>query len=306
MKILSSCLIFVLFYAQLKACEICGCGVGNYYLGLMPQFNKNFVGLRYRSLRFESHLNSRILRTREYFHTTELWGRFYPVSKLQVLTFLPYSFNYQTDINNKQKNLQGFNDIMFLSSYNIFQSQRMYQDTIPRQWKHSIWLGGGLKVPTGRYNFNDNDANQVANPNFQLGSGSFDFVLTAFYNLRYKKFGFNQDIAYKINTKNAHNYRFGNRLSSNSNVFYVQQFKKNFALMPYTGIYYEFSAKDIRENRTIMETGGNLLAGNLGLDVYTFKKITTGFNMQIPLQQKLGNGEFRSENRWNVHFSVLF
>lgn len=297
--------VFISYVSVSNACDICGCGVGSYYLGLMPQFNKNFIGLRYRSLRFESHLNSRILRTREYFHTTELWGRFYPTPKLQILTFLPYSFNYQTDINNLRKDLRGFNDMMFLASYNVLNRQ-MKGDTIPSKWKHSFWIGGGVKIPTGRYDYSEQDGSQVANANFQLGSGSFDFLLTAFYNLRYAKFGFNQDVSYKINTTNPKNYRFGNRFSGNSNVFYVQQLGKNFALMPHIGIYYELSAQDERNNEIVAETGGSLLAGNFGLDWYAFKKVSVGVNTQMPIAQNLGSGEIRAENRWNLHFSVLF
>lgn len=298
-------LVFISYVSVSNACDICSCGVGNYYLGLMPQYSKNFIGLRYRNLRFESHLSSRILRTKEYFHTTELLGRFYPTPKLQILTFLPYSFNYQTDINNLHKNLRGFNDMMFLASYNVLNRQ-IKGDTIPSKWKHSFWMGGGIKIPTGKYDYSEQDGSQVANANFQLGSGSFDFLFTAFYNLRYAKFGLNQDMGYKINTANPKNYRFGNRLSGNSTVFYIQQLGKNFALMPHIGIYYELSAQDERNNEIIAETGGSLLAVNFGLDWYAFKKVSVGVNTQMPIAQNLGDGEILAKNRWNLHFSVLF
>lgn len=289
-----------------EACDICGCGVGNYYLGLMPQFHKNFIGLRYRNIRFESHLNSRILRTNEYFHTIEFWGRFYPVPKLQVLAFVPYSFNYQTDINNNRKSLQGFNDIMLLANYNVLNKKMKNDDTERRNWKHSLWLGTGLKLPTGKYDYNDQDNSQVANANFQLGSGSWDFVFTAFYNVRYRKFGFNQDVSYKLNTANAKNYRFGNRFSANSNLFFVHQFSKKIALMPHAGVYYELSAKDTRNQSVILETGGTLVASNIGIDVYAFKNFNVGINVQIPLYQYLGNGELQTQTRWNVHWVILF
>ena len=297
--------IFVLTLSISQACDICGCGVGSYYFGVMPQFNKNFIGLRYRNMQFESHLNSRFLRTSEYFSTTEIWGRFYVSPKVQIMTFLPYSFNTQKDINGFTKNLQGINDVVLMANYNVL-NLSMKNDTTMRKFKHSLWLGGGLKLPTGKYNFEQQDAGQVANPNFQLGSGSIDFLVSAFHNVRYKNWGFNQDLSCKINTSNSKNYRFGNRISGNSNVFYIHQFSKKFALMPYTGLYYESSGKDTREKEKIIETGGHLIAANMGLDAYVFKRLNVGANYQIPISQNLGKGEIRANNRLNVHVSVLF
>jgi hypothetical protein len=302
--------VFLLFYlllvvATAPACDICGCGVGSYYFGVMPQFNKNFAGLRYRSMSFESHLNSRILRTQEYFHTMELWTRFYASPKLQLMAFVPYSFNTQSDVNQVSKRLQGLNDVAVMANYNVL-NLYLKNDTLVRKFKHNLWLGGGLKLPTGAYNFEEQDAGQVANANFQLGSGSLDFLLTAFYNVRYLNWGFNQDISYKINTSNSKDYRFGNRISGNSNVFYIQQIQKNLALMPYTGLYYEHSGQDFRSKEQIRETGGYFTAANVGLDVYIAQRVTVGANYQIPLSQNLGNGELRAQERLNVQFSVLF
>jgi hypothetical protein len=305
MKNIIFIIAFIFAFTNSQACDICGCGVGSYYFGVMPQFNKNFLGLRYRTMHFESHLNSRILRTNEYFRTTEIWGRFYASPKLQIMTFVPYSFNTQTDVNNFSKDLQGLNDVVLLANYNLLNAT-MKNDTAMRSFKHTLWLGGGVKLPTGKYNFEEQDAGQVANPNFQLGSGSIDFLLSVFYNVRYKNWGFNQDLSYKINTANSKVYRFGNRISGNSNIFYIHQISKKLALMPYGGFYYEFSEKDKRNQAVIAETGGNLIAGNVGLDLYAFKRLNVGGNYQIPLQQNLANGEIRAGNRWNVQVSFLF
>lgn len=305
MKKIFFAIVFIFAFSTSQACDICGCGVGSYYFGVMPQFNKNFLGLRYRTMHFESHLNSRILRTNEYFRTTEIWGRFYASPKLQIMTFLPYSFNKQTDINNFSKNLQGLNDIVLMANYNLLNAT-MKNDTTARNFKHNVWAGGGVKIPTGKYNFEEQDAGQVANPNFQLGSGSIDFLLNVFYNLRYKNWGFNQDISYKVNTANSKAYRFGNRVSGNSNVFYIYQISKKFALMPYGGFYYEISGKDTRNQEKIAETGGYLTAANVGLDLYAFKKLNVGGNYQIPLRQNLANGEIRADSRFNLQVSVLF
>ncbi|MCU0437185.1 MAG: hypothetical protein MUC49_04675 [Raineya sp.] len=290
---------------HILACDICGCGVGSYYFGVMPQYHKHFMGLRYRSMSFESHLNSQLLRTKEYFHTTELWGRFYPTSRVQIMGFVPYSFNNQVDINKQSKKIQGLNDLVLMANYNILNASTI-QDTIVRKFKHSLWIGGGVKLPTGKYNYEEQDAGQVANPNFQLGTGSLDILTNLFYNVRYKNWGFNQDVSYKINTNNAKNYRFGNKISGNSNVFYIRKISKHLSLMPYAGIYFEQSALDTRNKEKIKETGGDLLASNAGMDVYWNQKLNIGVNYQIPLSQNLAHGEIRANNRVVLQASWLF
>lgn len=78
--------------SQLQACDLCGCANGGSFFGILPQSHRQFVGLRYRYSSYESHLNSVNLRTKEVFQSTELWGRFYPLKRMQVIAFLPFNF----------------------------------------------------------------------------------------------------------------------------------------------------------------------------------------------------------------------
>jgi hypothetical protein len=76
--------------------------------------------------------------------------------------------------------------------------------------------------------------------------------------------------------------------------------------MPYTGIYFEQSALDTRNNEKIKETGGYLLASNVGMDIYWNQKLNIGVNYQIPLSQDLAHGEIRANNRVVFQASWLF
>jgi hypothetical protein len=293
--------VFIFIETNLIACDICGCGSGSYYIGLMPQFHKNFVGIRYRYSIFDSHLGHShhgIFATQETFRTTEIWGRFYPHQKVQVLAFLPYQFNSQAE-NGVTKNLQGLSDALIITNYNIFNT--LYDTTV---FKHSFWLGGGMKLATGKYQYEQADHQQVANPNFQLGTGSNDFILTANYLIRYRKFGLNTDVSYKINTKNSQNYRFGNRLSGNLQVFYIRNLG-SLGMMSSAGFYFEKSAIDLRNGYLVENTGGGLVAGTLGLDVF-FKNISVGVNFQNPLAQNLADGQIKAQNRVLGHFTFTF
>ncbi|UII25703.1 hypothetical protein LVD15_20705 [Fulvivirga maritima] len=55
-------IVLFLFIAWLlpketKACDVCGCSLGSNYMGILPQFNKNFVGLRWSQAKFYAHMD---------------------------------------------------------------------------------------------------------------------------------------------------------------------------------------------------------------------------------------------------------
>lgn len=298
-------ILFLFISNSSTACDLCGCGVGNYYLGVMPQFQKNFVGLRYRTASFDSHLGgnsnySSLFATQERFYTAEVWARYYPHPKLQLLAFLPYQWNFQ-DEKNKTKSISGLSDISLIAQYELLNTTN---DTISQTFEHSFFVGGGVKLPTGKSNFNEEDVLQVANPNFQLGTGSTDFLLTTQYTLRYKKAGFTADISYKINTENNENYRFGNRLSGNATLFYVKQLGK-LGIMPTVGMYYEQNQKDKRNAKTVFDTGGNLLNAVFGAQLYT-GRFMVGLNYHTPLKQNLANHQIKAKDRMMIQMAFLF
>jgi hypothetical protein len=299
--------LFILFLTLSNfstiACDICGCGVGNYYLGITPQFAKNFVGLRYRNFSYHSHIGmGKMFETKEYFQTAELWARYYIKPKIQLMAFIPYSFNSQTTIDNTLY-INGLGDITILANYNLINTTK---DTIFHKIHHTLWAGGGVKVQTGKYHYDENNSSQVANPNFQLGTGSTDFLFNLVYTLRYKNIGFTTDLTTKINTSNSREYRFGNRVNGSLSGFYVRRINSKITVMPNAGIYAEYSNFDNNKGYTVANTGGGLLATSLGLETYFFSKIALGCNYQIPITQNLGEGMLKTNDRFMLNVSVLF
>ena len=55
-QLVITCILLSATVFATKACDICGCGVGTYYLGILPDFNKRFVGLRYQHKQLTTHL----------------------------------------------------------------------------------------------------------------------------------------------------------------------------------------------------------------------------------------------------------
>lgn len=281
---------------------MCGCGNGGTFFGMLPQSHLRFVGLRYKQVSFDSHLTSKLLRTQESFQTAELWGRLYPFKKTQVLFFVPFAMNTQTMLSSGDKaSLQGLGDVTLMAHYNLFNT---FWDSTAHAITQSLMIGGGAKLPTGRYKYDEQSVSEVANANFQLGTGSVDFIANVIYTLRYKDWGLTTNMAYKMNTDNSNQYRFGNRFTTNASVFRTIPIA-NVTLMPNAGLYYEHSQQNQVNGLANNLTGGDLLAGSVGVESY-FKHVSLGINSQLPLAQQLVSGQIKQYHQLTIHLSILF
>lgn len=300
------CLLSLIASFSATACDVCGCGVGNYYLGVTPQIQKNMIGLRYRHQSFDSHLGhthagEKAFASTETFNTAELWARYYIKTRWQVTAFLPYQLNQKTDETGTKK-LNGIGDGLLLLQYNLFNSF-LRVDTVNRKWQHNWFIGGGLKAPFGQYKYTE-DVSAVANPNFQLGTGSWDWLLTTSYTARYKKVGFTTDFSYKSNGKNNNLYRFGDRLSTNASFFGLIS-KNLWSFMPSVGTSFEHSAVNYSKGYSVDFTGGNSTFANAGTDIF-YQSFTGGITYQVPVNQQLGGGNIKTNQRVMVHVAYVF
>ncbi|MBK9484275.1 MAG: hypothetical protein IPO01_03345 [Chitinophagaceae bacterium] len=168
----------------------------------------------------------------------------------------------------------------------------------------TLWIGAGIKLPTGKYIPADKQ-NTSQNTNlFQLGTASYDFSVHAMYDLRIQDAGLNVSASYKMNTANKYDYSYGNKLNTTAQLYFKFRVKNKFTIAPNTGITYENSKKDIDNQILVDVSGGNLLLGTLGVET-TFKKISLGGNWQAPLSQNLANGFVKANNRVMLHVSFL-
>lgn len=304
-KILFLLLLSMAGFSGSKACDICGCGVGGYYIGILPDFSQKIMGLRYRYSSLKTHIGAGGMQTyltsEETYRTVEWWGGWNIGKRFRLMATIPYSFNERENQSVvKQKN--GLGDISLTGFYRLINAKKMIGKKLLVQ---SMFVGAGIKLPTGKYNPADKtNTNQDANL-FQLGTASVDYTLNMMYDVRIQDIGLNLNSSYKINSNNKYDYRYGNKLSANMQLYYKYRLKKKCQLSPNAGLLYEYASKDTDRKFKVDISGGRLLYAGVGLEA-AYKKIALGMNWQKPLSQDLANGTVKAGNRAMLHLAYAF
>jgi hypothetical protein len=283
------------------ACDACGCSNSGSYFGLMPQSNKSLIGIRYQRLNFVTHPDSRVLRTEETFNVTEIYGRFFPVKRVQVMAFLPYRFAQQITTSETKKQ-NGISDATVLVNYNVINTFMDTEST--SNFSHTLLLGGGVKIPSGRFRYDENKLTEVANENFQSGTGSTDFILNAFYTIKKDQWGLAMNVSRKFNTTNADHYRFGNQLYGTVDLYRTFNVGR-LSITPNLGAYGEKSDLGTRDGKKVLETGGTLISGVAGVTFFA-NRWTLGISTQKPLSQNLSAGFVEAKSRGMIQVGWLF
>ncbi|CAN5162700.1 hypothetical protein BH11BAC6_BH11BAC6_13500 [soil metagenome] len=289
---------------QLSACPFCGCGVGNFYMGLLPNFKNHFVGVRYQYMQYHTQLkDDQSQFSTDHYRTAELWSGLSLGSKFQLLGFVPYHINFQnTDDGIKKEN--GIGDITLIGNYKLFAKAGMKTSEKPAI-SQELWVGGGVKLPTGKYSFDPNDPEaEISDVNAQMGTGSVDFLLNSSYNLRINNFGVSTSATYKINTANNTDFNFGNRFTANSLGYYNISLH-SVSIAPNAGVLYEHAAVNHLNNTKVELTGGYAALAVTGAEV-TYKKINVGANIQLPFAQSFALGQTQARTRGMVHLTFSF
>jgi hypothetical protein len=296
-------LLIIIFLASITgdtlACNVCGCGVANYHYGILPQYHKNFIGMRYRYRSYKSILEAGhdAPFSRETFQTAELWGRFYPFNRVQAFVFLPYNFNERVE-GDQITRLSGLGDAVISANYNLFNTYDSMQSSI----KHSLLIGAGVKLPTGQFQAIEDGL--TVNQNFQLGTGSVDYLFNLIYTIRVKKMGFNGEFTYNINTTNKDEYRFGNTSRSAISTFYVMN-AGNLTVMPNAGVSIETFRDNNQYGIAFEDTGGWAILYNAGIESY-YKQFAFGVSYTHPGKQELFNNKVTSYDRFSMHLTYMF
>lgn len=301
-------LIAALLFISLSsfACDICGSGGGGSYMGLWPSFKKRFIGLRFQQNGLRDHLgpggSTTYLTTTETYRVTELWGAINLGKQFRVAAFLPYNFIERKNQEGTTSR-NGLGDASIVGYYRLLNDQRAAGARLLEQ---NLWIGAGIKLPTGQYNEEEKNIEQAGQNTFQLGTGSTDFSAHLMYDIRLDRTGLNINSSYRVNNYNRYDYKYGNKFTLNSLLYYQAVKSDRFSLSPNAGILYETSSKDHNTRELeVFATGGYSLTGTAGIEL-AINRIGIGANYQHPLSQQLGEEKVRARDRCMMYISYSF
>ncbi|MDI1257287.1 MAG: transporter [Flavobacterium sp.] len=277
-------------------CDACGCSASGGGMGFSSMINQNFVGLRYFYQSYSSRdgifVNSPWID--ENFNTLQIWGRIPISKKLQLTVLVPYHF-HNRELSDGEQKINGLGDITVLAMYTAFRTN--HNDSVA--YRHTLQIGGGFKSPTGKYSMSSNEGS--VNPSFQVGTGSWDYLLATEYVINHKNWGLNTMLNYVFKTENKKEYQFGNQFNYASTLFYVIE-REKYTFVPQIGAAGEVYESNYQHGQKLPETAGNILFGKIGLEA-GYEKFSAGMNVMLPINQNLTGGNVEANYRWSVNFN---
>ena len=275
-------------------CDACGCSASGGGMGFSSMLDQNFVGLRYFHQSYSSRdgVFNNSPWVDENFNTVQIWARVPVAKNFQVSALVPYHFHNREPSTGRQS-LDGMGDITVLGLYTVYQTHK--DSTV---FVHTLQAGGGIKAPTGEYNSTNNGS---INPSFQLGTGSWDYLLAAEYVIKHKQWGLNNMLNYTFKTENKEEYQFGNQFNYGSTLFYVWE-RSNITIVPQAGIAGEVYAANRQYGEDVPYTKGDILFGRAGIEA-GMGKFSVGVNGMLPINQTLTGGRVEANYRWSVNLN---
>lgn len=302
-KIISVLLLAAVAYTPAWACDVCGCSSSSQFLGVLPGYSYNFIGLQYLHSDYASaHPGLRDTdpteHSADHYNTLQLWGRYNIGKKYQVFLFVPYQFNYHHADTSRYNNA-GLGDISIMVN-------RKLLDKESGNVSHLLTGGVGMKLPTGHHD-GISILDKEGLPNMQPGTGATDFIVATNYTIRYKKLGANADASYTLTTTSSDSYKYGNKLNSGIMGFYALA-AGGFSIMPVAGVRYEYTLHDYdnyRKKWLNEQSGGYMVFAVAGVQAY-YKKAGARITGQLPVAQHYSSGYVSAVAKTEASLMILF
>lgn len=249
------------------ACDACACTSMNTLDGQLLPSNKTFLGT---SLGFAHQLDASKSKISNLSYNVFVAYSF--AKRFQVMGNLPFQHTITNYKNGDRKAQLGLGDATLLFSAMPYSTPKDKE----RPSKSTLILRAGIKFPTGYYDNTGSD--------FNLGTKSYDVLLSSQYIFEKNKQGFNANFNSRINTTNKYHYKYGHQFNFSTFYFIKREFKRN-SYMPFAGVSYEYITKDKSNGYIRNLTGGTGLYGFGGLQWNYNDKFSFYLKGELPFTQ---------------------
>lgn len=282
-------------------CDTCGCGGNGGSMGFGTGLNNNFVGVRYIGQKYRSRdgIFDNSPWINENFNTVQAWGKFPIGDRFLVNTLLPFHSHNRTFSDNTEQTLKGIGDATVLAYYNVL--RQTPDSIISIKPEHALQIGGGVKLPTG--SFDAANIEGSVNPSFQLGTGSWDYILATNYGITHRNWGLSTLLNYTIKTENSKNYLFGNQWNVALNTYKTYYVSTSISLTPQVGLGAEFFEENKEFDLVVPDTGGDVYFARFGLET-NYNRYALGISSMIPISQNLNEGKVEVKNRVSLYLNI--
>lgn len=193
---------------QSFACDVCGCAVNPGMGDVIPGVFSNYFGIRSNVRHFKSEhfsfLGEPPIHSDEWFHTTEIYGRYSPIRRIQIFGFIPYNAVAKSKNNQEFVFANGIGDIRLKVNTLLVDKIDTVQESI-----FNVFVGGTVKFATGRYDFIEDESNTFRRTMLP-GTGTIDYSLSADFIYRKNNIGGIASFNYTWRGENDLKYNFGN------------------------------------------------------------------------------------------------
>lgn len=250
--------ILMIAYQSSFACDACGCSGMMIGFGNLSFYNQNSLGLRSNFRQFNSE------GIRDSYSLIALNGDYFINERWGLSLNLPYLIATRNTADNLE-HINGLSDISLKARYFIYRSSK-------NELSSRLNFNVGLNFPTGIFEARENS---LLPDNFQIGTGSLDYLFELEYQLIKKNWVTMFKSSYLLNTLNPHAYKFGNQTNVNITGAYKFSLEK-VALLPLLNLAYEHFAPDIN-SRSFYQfgTGGEGVTIMTGLQ-FKIRKLMLG------------------------------
>ncbi|MEX1188956.1 MAG: hypothetical protein WED33_06840 [Bacteroidia bacterium] len=302
MRLLFILLCFLAF-SNANACDICGCSSGGLSGGLFPQFQNNLLGVRYAPSVFThprtpGNFNGLSQVNRDIYHDGEVFFRWFPKKKLQLWVNAPYRLRLREE-SLRTTLIQGLGDIQISGLYTLIQ-----KDSSAFKWRHLLLAGGGVSLPTGKYQQRD-ETLTILPVGFQVGTGSWSASANLLYMLRIKSWGAVLQGDFRSYSVNERQFRKGNVTGAQATVFRQFNLGKSVRAFLNAGIRLEQLSADEEFKNEKLNTGSKSSWFNASIDFFVGSALIS-VQTQLPMSQDYAGNQPVPGVRNSLSFAWLW